>query len=120
MTNVASFYVLEATVGPVWAAAIVAIVDFVFASIVMLASKNSGPGSEIELAFDVRKMAIEALQADASDLKSTVDALGQEIRDAKDSITGFVHNPLDAAALKLLIPAALSLIRGLRSKKDKA
>lgn len=120
MTNVAGFYALQASAGPVWAAAIVAIADFVIATTVMLVARNSEPGSEIELAFDVRQMAIDAIQADARDLRVTIDALGQEIRDAKDTIAGFVHNPLDAAAQKLLIPAAISIIKGLRSKKDQA
>src|SRR5208283_172445 len=120
MTNVAGFYALQVSVGPIWAAVIVAIADFVLATIVMLLARNSAPGPEIELALDVRKMAIDAIQADARDLKVTIDALGQEIRDAKNAIAGFVHNPLDAATHKLLIPAAISIIRGLRSKKEQA
>jgi hypothetical protein len=120
MANVAGFYALQVSVGPIWAAVIVAIADFVLAAIVMLLARNSAPGPEIELALDVRKMAIDAIQADARDLKVTIDALGQEIRDAKDAIAGFVHNPLDAATHKLLIPAAISIIRGLRSKKEQA
>lgn len=118
MTNVAGFYALQAPIGPVWAAAIVAVVDFILAAIVMLVSKNSKPGSEIDVAFDVRKMAVEAVQADARDLKTTIDAFGQDIRDAKDSIARFVHDPLDTAVQKLLIPAAVSLITSLRSKKE--
>ena len=117
MANVAGFYALHASVSPVWAAAIVAIVDLVIAAIVLLVAANARPGPEIELAFDVRKMAIDAIQVDARDLKLTVDALGQEIREVKANIVGFAHNPLDVAAQKLLIPAALSIIKGMRSKK---
>lgn len=117
MANVAGFYALHASVSPVWAAAIVAIVDLVIAAIVLLVAANARPGPEIELAFDVRKMAIDAIQADARDLKLTVDTLGQEIREVKANIVGFAHNPLDVAAQKLLIPAALSIIKGMRSKK---
>lgn len=118
MTNVAGFYALQAAIGPVWAAAIVAAVDFMLAAIVMLVSKNAKPGSEIDVAFDVRKMAVEAVRADARNLKTTIDAFGQDIRDAKDSIARFVHDPLDTAVQKLLIPAAVSLITSLRSKKE--
>ena len=118
MTNVAGFYALQASVGPVWAAAIVAIGDFVLAAIVILVARNSQPGPEMELALHVRKMAIDAIREDARDLKLTVDTLGQQIRDAKDTIAGFVQNPLDAATDRLLLPAALSLIRGLRSRKE--
>jgi len=120
MTNLAGFYALQPALGSVWAAALIAIGDFVVAAIVMLIGNSFEPGPEIELAFDVRKMAIEAIQNDARDLKVSIDALGQEIRQTKDSIAGFVHNPLDAATHKVLVPAALSIIKGLRSKKDQA
>ena len=117
MANVAGFYALQASVGPVWAATIVAVVDLAIAAIVLAIAVNSGPGPELELAVDVRKMAMDAIQTDARDLKLTVDALGQQIADTKATIASFVHNPLDVAAQKLLVPAALSIIRGMRSKK---
>jgi hypothetical protein len=120
MTNVAGFYALQTSWGPVWAATLVALGDFVLAGIVVLMGRSSEPGREIDLAFDVRKMAIEAIQDDARGLKASVDALGQEIRQTKESIAGFMHNPLDAATHKLLIPAAISIIRGLRARKDQA
>jgi hypothetical protein len=117
---VAGFYALQASLGPVWAAVVVAIADFVLAAIVILMARNSRPGPEIELALDARKTAIEAIQASARDLKVTIDAFGQEIRDAKDTIAGLVQNPLDAVVQNLLIPAATSIIKGLSSKKDQA
>jgi hypothetical protein len=117
MTNVAGFYALQASVGPVWAATIVAVVDLAIAAIVLTIAVNSRPGPELELAVDVRKMAVDAIHTDARDLKRTVDALGQQIADTKATMASFVHNPLDVAAQKLLVPAALSIIRGMRSKK---
>jgi hypothetical protein len=118
MADVAGFYALQASLGPIGAAALMAIGDFVLAAIVMLIGRNSQPGSEIDQAFDIRKMAIESLEVDARELKVTVDTLGQEIQGAKDSIVGFLQNPLDAAVQDLLIPAATSIIREFRSKKD--
>lgn len=118
MTNVAGFYALQASLGPVWAAALIALGDFIISAIVMLIGRNSEPGPELDLAFDVHKMAIEAIQEDARELKAGFDGLGQQIRQTKDSIAGIVQNPLDAATHKLLIPAAISIIRGLRAKKD--
>jgi len=117
MANVAGFYALEAPIGAVWAATVIAIVDFVIAAVVLLAASKAQPGPEIDFAFDVRKMAVESVQADARDLKLTIDAVGEEMKSVKATIAGFVQNPLDAAAQKLLIPAALSILRGLRSKK---
>ncbi len=120
MTNVAGFYALQSSMGPVWAAVLIAIGDFVLAVIVMLMGRSSQPGPEIDLAFDVRKMAIEAIQADARDLKGAIGALGRNIQEAKDSIAGFVRDPFDAATHKLLIPAAISIVRGLHAKKNRA
>jgi hypothetical protein len=118
MTNVAGFYGLQESLGPAGAAAVVAIADFVLAAIVTLMARNSRPGPDIKQALDARKTAIEAIQASARDLKVNIDTFGQEIRDARDTISGFVQHPLDAAVQNLLIPAATSIIKGLRSKKD--
>ena len=119
MTNIAGLNALQASVGSLWAAVIVAIADFVLAAIIGLVAKHSKPGIELELAFDARKTAVDALQADARDVRVSIDALVQEIRDVKDTVEGFVHNPLDTAVQNLLIPAATSIINGLRSKKDR-
>jgi len=118
MTNVAGFYALQESLGHSWAAGVIAIADFVLAAMIILAAGTSEPGPEIDLAYDARKMAIEAIHADARDLKSTFDTFGQEIRDVKDAVTGFVQDPMDAALQTLLVPAATSIIKGLRTKKD--
>jgi hypothetical protein len=65
-------------------------------------------------------MALDSVQSDARDLKLMFDALGQEVKNIKTSIADVVQNPLDVAAQKLLIPAALSLLKGFRSKKEHA
>ena len=120
MANVAAFYGLQDDWGPVWAAAAVAGADLIIALLIMLVGTKMQPGPEIELVFDVRKMAVEAIQADTRDIKDTVDSLGLQIRQTKDTIAGFVHRPIDTAAEHLLIPAVLSMVKGLRSKKEQA
>ena len=120
MANVAGFYAFQASLGAVWAAALVAVADLLIAAIVLVIGSNSRPGPEIDVAFEVRKMAVEAIQADARDLKLTIEGIGQEVKGVKANITQLVQNPLDVAAQKLLIPAALSIIRGMRSKKEHA
>jgi hypothetical protein len=47
-----------------------------------------------------------------------VDGVGQDVKHLKANLMQLVHNPLDAAAGKLLVPAALSLVKGLRSRKE--
>ena len=107
MANLAGFYALQPSWGPVWAAAIVALADLVLALVVALVGRGAKPGPEIELAFEVRKMALGSLQDNVKDLKHTTE-----------SVAGFFQHPLDAATDKLLVPLALSIVRGLRSKKD--
>lgn len=118
MGNVAGFYALQASLGAVWAAAIVALIDLLIAGIVLLVASKSRPGPEIDLAFELRNRALESVRKDASDLKLSIDALGQEVKDAKENIAQLVQNPLDVAAQKLLIPAVLSILKGIRSKKE--
>lgn len=120
MTNLAGFYALLESEGPVWAAGVVAAMDFALAAIVILASRRVKPAPEFDQALDARKMAIESIQADLSDLKTSADALIQDIRDAKDAILKIAHDPWDSAVQMLLIPAATSIINGLREKKDAA
>ena len=118
MANVAGFYGLQAPLGSVWAATIMALADLAIAGIVLLVASKTQPGRELELALDVRKMAIESLQTNARDLTITVESIGNEVKAVKANITQLVQNPLDVAAQKLLIPAALSILRGMRSKKE--
>ena len=120
MANLAAYNALQPAIGVIWAAGVVAVADFAIAVIVLLVASKSQPGPELDVAFEVRRTMLESIHEDARDLKLTIDALGQEIRSVKANITSVVHNPLDVAAEKLLIPAALSILRGLRSKKEHA
>jgi hypothetical protein len=118
MANVAGFYGLQESWGPVWAAALVAIADLIIALVIALLGRSVRPSSELDLAFDIRRTAIESIQADAQDLKGSVEALGQQIRQTRETISGFVQHPLNAAAENLLVPAVMSILRGLRARKD--
>jgi hypothetical protein len=120
MTNVAGFYALVDSLGPVWAAVVVAAADFVIATITVVVARSSQPGPEIYLASDARKMAVEAVLVDARDLKTMIDGFVQEFIDIKHTIGELVQDPIDVALQNLVIPAATSMIKGLRSKKDEA
>ena len=120
MANVAGYNALQSPIGIVWAAAVVAIADFAIAAIMLLLASRSHPGPEIDIALELRKTALKSVHEDARDLRLTIDAMGQEIRSVKQSVTALVHNPLDVATEKLLVPAALSILRGMRGKKEHA
>jgi methyl-accepting chemotaxis protein len=118
MANLAGYNALQTSTGEVVAAVIVALADFVIAAIVLVVASAAQPGPEIDLALEVRKNALDSLGEDARDFKQAIEAIGQELRNVKQNVAAVVHNPLDLAAEKLLVPAALSLLRGLRSKKE--
>ena len=120
MANVAGYNVLQSSIGIVWAATVVAIADFAIAAVVILLAGRSRPGPEIDIALELRKTALESIHEDTRDLKLTIDAMGQEIRNVKQNVTALVHNPLDVAAEKLLVPAVLSILKGVRAKKEHA
>jgi hypothetical protein len=120
MANLAAYNALQPSIGIIWAASVVAVADFGIAAIVLQLASRSHPGPELDVAFEVRRTALESIHEDARDLKLAIDAMGQEIRSVKESITAVLHNPLDIAAEKLLIPAALSLLKALRPKKEHA
>jgi hypothetical protein len=120
MANLAGYNALQSSIGIVWAAAVVAAADFAIAAIMLLLASNSRPGPEIDVALEVRKTALESINEDARDLRLTIEAMGQEIRSVKQNVTALVHNPLDVATEKLLVPAVLSIVRGMRAKKEHA
>jgi hypothetical protein len=120
MANVAGFYGLEPSWGAMWAAAIVAVGDFLIAAAIMVLSRTVQTGPEMELAFELRRMAVASLETDARDLKNTFESFGQELRQAREGIAGLVQHPMDALTDRFLVPAALAVIKGLRAKKGQA
>ena len=118
MANLAAYNALQPLIGPISSAAIVAFFDLLIAAVVLLVARKSRPGAEIEMAFEMRRMALDTMQEDARSLKLTVDAITHEMRTMKDNVAAVVHNPLDVAAEKLLVPAILSILKGLRPKKE--
>jgi hypothetical protein len=95
-------------------------VDFAIAAIVLAVAAKSSHGPEVDAALHLRKMALESIQEDARGLKATLKSLGEEMKGVKENVTRLMQNPLDVASEKLLVPAALSMLRGLRLKKDGA
>jgi hypothetical protein len=84
MANVAGFYALQGSLGPIWAPLIVAVADFAIAAVVFLIAGRAHPGPEIDLAMDVRKMAMESIQVDARDLKIVLDTVTEELKSVKE------------------------------------
>lgn len=119
MADLAGFFQLQTLLGSVWAAAVVALADFIVAAIIALYAGHVKPGPEIELATEVRSLALKSLQDDARELEAQAKAFTQHIRDAREALSGFATSPLDMAAQKLLLPAVIAIVKGLRSRHGK-
>jgi len=119
MADLAAFFQLQTSLGNVWAAAIVAAADFIIAALMAFYAGRAKPGPELEVAMEVRGLAIKSFQEDAHELEAGAQAFMQQARDAKNTLAGLVSNPLDAAAQKLLLPAVIAVVRGLRRRRGK-
>ena len=118
MANLAAYNALQPPLGVIWSAGVVAVADLAIAAVVLLVANNERPGPEIDMAFEMRRMAVDSMQENARGLKTSVEAIADQMRSVKQNVTAAVHNPLDVAAEKLLVPAVLSILKGLRSKKE--
>jgi hypothetical protein len=115
MANLAGLLGLSHLVGMAWSASIIAVMDGALAAAAFLLASQSKPGSELELAQDVRRMALDALTVDSQELQTTIAAVRDDIRSAKLAVTGLVHRPIDLATEALLIPLVRSLVKSLTS-----
>ena len=82
-----------------------------------LAAGRIKPRPEITLALEIRQQAMDRLQADARDLQSEIGQLRADLASARSHVSGFLHDPLDLASRKLLVPMVTSLITGLVSRR---
>ena len=113
MANLAGLLGLAELVGMAWAASIIALVDAALAAAALLLAGQSKPGSELELAQDVRKMALDALSDDSQQLKTSIISMREDIRSARAAMASLVHQPFDLATETLLIPLVRSLVKSL-------
>lgn len=120
MANLAGYTALQQWIGAIWSACVMAMVDFAIAAIVLAVAAKSSPGPEVDSALQLRKMALASIQEDARGLKATLTSLGDEMKNTKETMVKFMHDPLDVVTQQVLVPAVLSIVSGLRSKKDSA
>jgi hypothetical protein len=121
MGNLAVFFALQQIWSSVWAAAAIAAANILLAIILIAIAERARPGREMDLALEVRNMAIDALEADAQVIQDELSELRDEVRGMKQALVGFVRHPLDTVLPGMLVPLAGAVIKGLKkSDKDKA
>jgi hypothetical protein len=119
MGNISVFFAFQQALGPVWAAALIALGNLVLAIVLLIVAEKSKPGREMDLALEVRNTALQALEADAQVLQAQLVDLRDEVRGVRQAIVGFVHHPLDAVLPGMLVPLAGALLKSLK-KSDEA
>ena len=106
MFEVAAFYVLRDFWNTIGAALILGAANFVIAGILMLVANSKRPGRELDLANEIHKSTMDALQADARLLQADVQSFGQALKHPVDSL------------LPLIVPLATIVINVLKRKTE--
>ena len=107
MLELAAYFALVQTWSAIVAAVVLAAVNFAIALIIILIAARRKSGRDMELALDLHKSAMAALQSDAAALQANFAS----VRSA------FTH-PLDSTLAALVVPAAGLLIRTLKKSRE--
>lgn len=114
MGNLAVFFALDQSWGPIRAAALVAAGNVVLAIILLMVAERTKSGREMELAVEVRNSALQALEADAEAVQQQLAELRDEVRGMKQAVVGFVRHPIDSVLPSMLVPLAGAVIKNLK------
>jgi hypothetical protein len=105
--EIAAYFFLVQHLDAVLAAALLGLANFVLALIIVLASLRVRQSQDMQLALDLHKAAVEALQSDANALQADIA-----------SVRNLFNRPLDNALASLAVPAVQLLIKTLRKSKE--
>jgi hypothetical protein len=106
MFEVAAFYALRDYWSTIVAALILGVVNLLLAGILLLIADRKKPGRELDLANEIHKNTMDALQADARLLQADVASFGQALKHPVDSV------------LPLIVPLATIVINALKKKTE--
>jgi hypothetical protein len=114
MGNLAVFFGVEQALGPVWAAGLIAAANVTLSVALFLAAARAIEGRELELALDVRNLALQEIESEAQALQAQIAELRNDVRGMKQSLGTFIRHPIDTALPQLLVPLAGAVIKGMR------
>lgn len=106
MFEVAAFYALREIWSTIASALALGTGNFVIAAILFLIASRSRPGRELELANEIEKSAIDALQNDARLFQQELGFIGRSLR-----------HPFEGALPALIVPLATMLMNMLKKPK---
>ena len=105
MLNVAAYFFLQSHWGPVWAALIAALGDFVLALVVVLIALAIRPGPELPTAVELRDASVDGLEAELAPLQERFAWLTRAARDPLDTVLPAILVPLIVRSLRKSKPA---------------
>jgi hypothetical protein len=114
MLNLAGYLALEQVWGRVWAAVAMGLIDLFISLLLIVIAARTKPGRELDLALEVRSIALRGLENEAAAAQAELVALRDEFRAVKENLTRFVKHPLDTA-----LPALIGPLGGLVLKSIK-
>jgi membrane protein implicated in regulation of membrane protease activity len=106
MLELSAYFALVQIWSAILAAAILGVVNFVIAAVLLVIAGRPPSGRELELANEIHGSAIDALQIEARAMQSEV--------------SGMIHHPLNNALPMLLVPLITIIVRSLKRPKAAA
>ena len=106
MLELAAYFALVQVWSAISAAAILGVVNFVIAAVLLVLAARPPAGRELELANEIHDSAVDALQLEA--------------RSAQSQFFGMVQHPLNSALPMLLVPLITIIVRSLKKSRAPA
>jgi membrane protein implicated in regulation of membrane protease activity len=100
MLELAAYFALVQIYSAILAAAILSMVNFVIAAILLAIAARPASSRELELASELHRSAIDALHVEA--------------RTPQSQVNGMIHNSLDDVLPTLLVPLITIIIKSLK------
>ncbi|MDA9981865.1 phage holin family protein [Gammaproteobacteria bacterium] len=97
MMTLAVYHALTPSLGPAWAAFVVAMVDTFIGIIVVLIARKAGPSeNEEKLVREIRDMAYAELSKDIEQVKSGLDSITADVKRIRSGFTSFTSGAAGA------------------------
>jgi hypothetical protein len=117
MLNLAGYLALEQVWGRVWAAVAMGLIDLVISLLLIAIAARTKPGRELDLALEVRGIALRGLENEAASVQAELVALRDEFRGVKENLTRFVKHPLDSALPALIGPLGTLVLKSIKKQR---
>jgi len=103
MLELSAYFALAQVWSAISTAAILGVVNFVIAAVLFVIAGRPPAGRELELATEIHRSAVDALQGEARALQM--------------QFTGMVHHPLNSVLPTVLVPLITMIVKSLKKSR---